>query len=618
MRILAILLLVSLILGCQNGSVSTESEQSKDTVREEFEENPDARKALFGDLHIHSSWSFDAFIYNVRTTPDDAYRFGKGESINHPISGRIQNARPLDFMAVSDHAEYMGIMMQMGDPENDLAKLDIANRIRSKDREESIAAFGEIGMSLSRNQPIKELIKKDIIASTWQRQIEIANKHYEPGKFTTFPAYEWTSSPANTTDPNNTFAANMHRNVIYRGDKVSAIPFSSFDSQNPEELWKWMEKEKKDGIDLIAIPHNANMSNGLMYAVETFEGQPMDAAYAKLRMDNEPINEVAQIKGQSMSHPLLNRNDEFSNFEIYAFTFAVGPPPASQPQGSYVREAYQNGLKMQQSEGFNPFQFGVIGSSDGHNSASPSDEDNYFGKLGNVDGNPETRMASSGGDRFLRSKLMSAAGLAGVWAEENNRSSIYASMTRKEVFATSGPRIQVRMFVSDDFDINFNSKDWVKSAYDQGVPMGGTFNASEKKPHVVVWAAKDPMSANLDRIQIIKQWVDKSGQAQETIFDVAYDESRQKDASGKLLPITNTVDVKNATYTNEYGAAVLQSIWVDETYEPGQNPLYLARVLEVPTPRWSTYDAKALGIEVPNNVDASIQERAWSSPVWIK
>jgi len=577
------------------------------------------RQAYFGDLHVHSSWSFDAFIYNVRTSPDDAYRFGKGEEIKHVMAGKIQNRRPLDFMAVTDHAEYMGVMMQMIQPESPLAALDIAKRIRSQDRQESLDAFGEVGQSLARNESITELADRGVMRDTWKRIVEIADRHNEPGKFTTFPAYEWTSSPSRAIQSDHPYAANLHRNVIYRGDKVSDLPFSSFDSQDPEALWRWMAKEQNKGIDLIAIPHNANMSDGLMFGRETYDGRPMDKAYATLRSNSEPINEVVQIKGQSMSHPLLNPNDEFADYEIYAYTFAVGTPPPSRPQGSYVRQALREGLKLEQDLGANPYNFGLIGSSDGHNSAGPVEEGNYFGKLGNIDGTPEIRMRSEGGQRFLRSKYMSAAGLAGVWAQENTRDAIYDAMKRKEVFATSGPRIQVRFFGGEDLsDVDLASEDWTESAYKNGVPMGTNMSTVNEAPYFVVWAVKDPQGANLDRIQVIKQWVDTDGGTHEKIYNVAWSGDRKIDELGDLDPVGNTVNVKEATYENTIGAISLEQIWRDPDYKKGESALYFMRVLEIPTPRWTTYDAKLLGIDIPDDLNATTQERAWSSPIWVK
>ena len=575
------------------------------------------KEALFGDLHIHSGWSFDAFIYNVRTTPDDAYRYAKGETIDIPGVGEIRSRRPLDFAAVTDHSEYMGVMMEMIRPNSAVGKLDIAQRVRSQDRTTSVNAFGEIGRSIATNEAMEDLAEKSVMTSTWNKAVQIADDHNVPGTFTTFPAYEWTSSPQFGNDPENLYAANLHRNVIYRGDKVSDLPFSSFNSQDPQELWKWMEQEKQKGIDLIAIPHNANMSDGLMFPKETFSGQPLDEEYARLRYDNEPVEEVVQIKGQSMSHPVLNSNDEFADFEMYSFTFAIGPPPPSRPSGSYVREAYQKGLQLRDQLGINPYQFGLIGSSDTHNSGGSIEENNYTGKFNALDGTPEKRLAPDDNVNVVRYKYMSAAGLAGVWAESNTRDAIFDALKRKETFATSGTRIKVRFYAGDNLDkIDLNDENWTSTASANGVSMGGELSNESKSPTFVVWAVKDPDGANLDRVQIIKSWLDKDGGTQEKIFNVAFGADRQIDDQGKLNPVGSTVDVDEATYSNTIGSVMLQATWQDPEFDPRLSAQYFVRVLEIPTPRWSTYDAKALGIKVPDTMDATIQERAWSSPIW--
>ena len=411
-----------------------------------------------------------------------------------------------------------------------------------------------------------------------------------------------------------TFARNLHRNVIYKGDKVSEIPYSSFDSQNPEDLWDWMDNERKRGIELIAIPHNGNMSDGLMYSSFQFNGSPMTLAYINQRMRNEPINEVVQIKGQSMSHPILNSNDEFADFELFQFTFSTTLPPPSRPNGSYVREAYQNGLKFGKDLGANPFKFGLIGSSDGHNSAGATDEDNYCGKFVSRDGTAERRLNTE--DRFLSNRFMSAAGLAGVWAESNTREAIYSALERKETFATSGPRILARLFAGENINVDFDDENWLKSAYAQGVPMGGDLEKPETPPDFVIWAIKDANGANLDRVQMIKTWIDDEGNPREKIFNVAWSDSREPYGDGSLPAVGNTVDVSAATYENSVGAVELKTIWKDPEFNEKQIAMYYLRILEIPTPRWSTYDARDLGIDIPNDLSATIQERAWTSPIW--
>jgi len=610
-----------LCIGC--ASESTYQETPPLTTKINTEKTAgynESKNAYFGDFHIHTSWSFDAFIYNVRTTPDDAYRFGKGESIPHVSGQPIQLQRPLDFMAVTDHSEYLGVMMQMKDKNNPLSQLDIAKSINDPDPTISKKSFGKIGFSIATNWPYKELIKKDIIQTTWKKNIAAADRHYEPGKFTTFPAYEWTSSPAAFfTWPQ--YARNMHRNVIFKGGKVSGMPFSSFDSQNPEDLWKWMELQRTKGIDLIAIPHNANISDGKMFAPTTNDGDKMDAAYAQSRMRNEPVAEVTQIKGTSMAHPALSPNDEFADFEVYQYTLGRSEPRVqSQPKGSFVREAFKDGLAIAQEIGGNPFKFGVIGSTDCHNGASNIEEDNQIGKSGLQDPTPEIRLSDMKSGTRIRKGAV--GGVAGVWAKENTRAAIFEAFQRKEVFATSGPRIKVRFFASWDFDtLNFAQANWDALAYELGVPMGGDLTNSttgKKAPSFLIKAIKDGEGANLDRIQVVKGWVDKTGQTQEKIFNVAWSDNRQLGADGQIPAVGNTVDIPTATYSNDIGAIVLQTIWTDPEFDADLSAFYYLRVLEIPTPRWTTYDAAELKVAVPTDVPAIIQERAWSSPIWYK
>ncbi|MFT4565403.1 MAG: hypothetical protein ACI9FN_000356 [Saprospiraceae bacterium] len=583
----------------------------------DFNEN---RNAYFGDLHIHTSWSFDAFVMNVRTSPDDAYSFGKGAAIPHAGGEPIQIGRPLDFMAVTDHAEYMGVFMQMQDAENPLSKLEIAKEISNTEDDDPLKKFRKIGLSLATMNPYEELLEKDIVQNTWQRIVAAADRHYEPGKFTTFPAYEWTSSPIKLLTKER-YSEKLHRNIVFEGGKVSGVPFSAFNSQDPEDLWAWMDKERGKGIDVLAIPHNANMSSGQMYNTETLSGKPLTVAYAQSRSRNEPINEVVQIKGQSMTHPILSPNDEFADYELYAYSSSLSvTAPKSQPKHSYVREALGNGLAFEKSLGTNPYKFGFIGSSDSHNAASAAEEDNYFGKIGLADPTPSLRL-NPPEERLT--KYMSAAGLAGVWAEENTREAIFEAMQRKETFATSGPRIKLRFFAGWDMEVDsLTGNAWVTEAYLNGVPMGSDLNrpssSVHRSPSFLIQAIKDVDGANLDRVQMIKAFLDKDGKPQETIFEVSWAGDRSVDAKGKLPAIGTTVDVATATYTNDIGAISFQTEWVDPTFDANQSAVYYVRVLEIPTPRWSTYDAAALGITPLSDLPTTVQERAWSSPIWYK
>ena len=586
----------------------------------DFNEN---RNAYFGDLHIHTSWSFDAFVNNVRTTPDDAYNFGKGTPIDHVSGKKIQINRPLDFMAVTDHSEYMGMFRQMLDKDNPLSKLALAEAVTSTDEKVSRNTFTRVAFSSAMSWPFEELVEEDKVRNVWQRVVQAADRHYEPGKFTTFPAYEWSAGKANYLSSRRE-GQPIHRNVIFKGGKVTGIPFSGFHSKDPEHLWAWMDKERAKGIEVMAIPHNANMSNGMTYT--RFNGQALTAAYAESRARNEPVNEVVQMKGQSMSHPILAPNDEFADFELYPYTFSLKKPrPLSEPKNSYARDALKEGLAYEQSLGTNPFKFGFIGSTDGHNSAGASDEDNYFGKIGINDPTPESRLADKGYGN-LPPKLKSAAGLAGVWAKENTRAAIYEALERKETFATSGPRIKLRFFAGWDMKVDsIGEEEWVTAAYANGVPMGSDLVSSSQfpttvgigsSPSFIIEAIKDSEGANLDRMQMIKGYLDKDGKPQEKIYEVVWAGDRAIDADGKLPAIGNTVDIPNATYTNDIGAIRFQTIWRDPDFDATQSAFYYLRVLEIPTPRWTTYDAKTLGVAPPTDVPATIQERAWSSPIW--
>ena len=572
------------------------------------------KNAYFGDLHIHTSWSFDAFIYNVRSTPDDAYAYGKGEEINHVSGEKIKIGRPLDFMAVTDHAEYMGIMMQLGKEGSPMADSPMAKELISKDVAVARKAFNTVGISMAVAEPLEELLNTAIIKDTWKRIVETADRHYQPGTFTTFPAYEWTSVAMYRRDLSA--ARNLHRNVIFKTNKVPERPFSCFDSQDPEALWEWMEKQRTNGSEVTAIPHNANMSDGLLYAATTHKGEALTAAYAKSRMRNEPVSEVSQIKGTAMSHPDLSPDDEFADFELYNLTFGDSPQDC-EPKGSYVRQALKDGLAFKQELGVNPYKFGFIGSTDGHNASSPLEENNFTGKIGVVDGTMTRRL--QGVNENQRWGKWSAGSLAGVWAEENTRDAIFDAINRKEVFATSGPRIKLRFFGGYDLEESIlNQADWEKVAYSSASPMGSDLSSksSASGPSFLVWAVKDPESGNLDRLQIIKGWIDGEGQSQEKVFEVSWAGKRQLDDYGHLSAIGNTVDVATATYTNTIGAVELKAIWKDPEFSAEEDAFYYVRVLEIPTPRWNVYDAKAAGESVPAGTVSSIQERAWSSPIW--
>lgn len=589
--------------------------------------NPD-RTAYFGETHVHTGWSFDAYIFgNTKTGPEDAYKYAMGQTIKHPLGYNIKITTPLDWMGVTDHSEYAGTVKLANTPGSSISKLPIAEKLKVRTAADVQRIYLWLGGTIVDRKPIKELIDPVVAGNIWKENNAIADRYNKPGKFTAFCSYEWTSTPNNS---------NMHRNVFFKDcAKVPEVPFSSIDSVAPEDLWAWMDTQRKAGSELLAISHNANLSDGIMFPMEVdFKGRPIDRAWAELRMRNERLTEIKQIKGASETHPTLSPNDEFANFEI--LTYLLGDPKGRFPMipGSYVRDALKTGVAMQDARGYNPYKTGVVGGSDSHNTGVPYRQENFFGGHGKADGGEKERMS---GRLFagLDVRNENPAGLTGLWAEENTRASLFDAMARKETFATSGPRISVRFFGSWDYAKDVKDEQrrelwhvvpdwlkdrlWVRTAYKQGVPMGGDLaplTAGKTAPSFAVWAVKDPTSGNLDRIQIVKGW-SNGGQSFEKIFDVVWAGKREPDPlTGKVPAIGSTVDVKEATYKNTIGATELKAVWSDPEFDPALNAFYYARVLEIPTPRWTTIQAKNLGISPPDTVATTIQERAWSSPIW--
>ncbi len=566
------------------------------------------RNLLWGDLHIHTSYSTDAYTMGTRATPDDAYIFTRGGTIEHGAGYPIRIDRPLDFAAVTDHAEYMGTA-RLDEAVLVLEERSLRERLLNDGPLQMTLAFigatsAIAGGDLSSGTPEVEQIGMD----AWAYMIETADLHYEPGVFTTLVAYEWTSMPD---------SQNLHRNVIYRGTHVPSIPFSSLDSDNPEDLWDALDAQREEGMRVMAIPHNGNLSNGLMYDRVRFDGSAMDAAYAAQRMRNEPLSEIFQIKGTSDANPLLSPEDEFADFEIVTAQLSASGD-YSEPRGSYARDALRAGLEMSHNEGFNPYRFGVIGSSDSHNASSSVQESNHHGKLPVMDGTAALRLGKAVllPSKYQRQKRWGAAGLAAVWAQQNTRESVFDALARRETYATSGPRMSLRFFAGFTYRADMMSAtDLLARAYRDGVPMGGELSGTAS-PRFALWVTKDPPGANLDRLQIIKGWVDEQGVSHEQIYDVAASGNRSPDARGKLAPVGNTVDVASATYSNTIGAAELKAFWTDPQFDASQPAFYYARALEIPTPRWSTYDAMRLGVEAP--LPTSLQERAVSSAIWYR
>ncbi|PLW83244.1 hypothetical protein CWI75_07500 [Kineobactrum sediminis] len=571
------------------------------------------KQAYFGELHVHTMNSPDAFMLNVRNTPRDAYRFARGEAIEHATGARLQLSQPLDFIAVTDHSEYMGILPRMLDPDSELGKLALARQLRSDNPEQSQPALLEILMTMGAGKPLPELVDPKLRHAIWQEYVRVADQFYQPGEFTTLVGYEWTSSGAMS-------GINLHRNVLFRGNEVPAQPFSSFDSVEPRQLWTWMDQQREQGIESMAIPHNSNLSDGLMFpATEALGGEPLDAGYAELRQRNEPLAEIAQIKGTSETHPLLSPNDEWASFEILEDLLG-GTGTVGKAAGSYIRDAWLTGLLLEENQGFNPYRFGVIAATDSHNAASQAEEDNYHGKIGTADGTPESRRKGS----FINKQHIkySASGLAGVWAESNTREDIYDALARREAFGTTGPRIGVRFFGGWNWpDDVLEHHDWVMRAYQDGVPMGSELpiaSSPEQAPAFLVWAAKDPASAWLQRIQIIKGWVE-DGEKREQVYDVACADGLRPDPDTHRCPDNGAgVDLATCDFDREKGDVQLGTAWRDPDFSASQRAFYYVRVLENPTCRWSTWDSLRNRLPLSPDVPPTLQERAYTSPIWYR
>ena len=594
------------------------------------------KQLLWGDTHLHTSYSPDAYMNNNFTAdPNTAYRYAMGEPVIHPFHrARVQIGTPLDFLVVSDHAEFLGEIRSihqnglntdgMGLWESLKGQFAAWYLNRALDNRSAFDLFfdtlpapGDVREEASQsglggNAGLLPRQPKAAL-DTWRSQTELADAYYEPGTFTPFIGWEWSSMPG---------AANLHRVVMMDGDKSAAQtfqPFSLQDSMHPQDLWNWLEETSNaTGASFLSIPHNSNVSKGFMFDTTRLNGEAFDAEDIARRMKYEPVVEITQIKGDSEAHPSLSPDDEFADFEEFPFYLSPYRSEYIVKPGDYIRSALKRGLALEQEFGQNPYQFGVIGSTDSHAGVSSAEEDNFWGKMA-TDSTPETKTRDwEDEDPGPDGWIMSASGLAAVWAEENTRESIMEAMRRREVYASTGPRIRLQFFGADDFgDIDLASAALYTEATSRGVPMGGELPGGSA-PEFLVLADRDPVAANLDRIQVVKGWLDDSGAQREVIYDVAWSGDRQPGADGKLPAVGNTVDLRTGQVDDAIGAPQLSARWRDPDYQAGQAAFYYVRVIQIPTARHSLLDAIALGREHAGDHPDTIQERAYSSPIWIR
>lgn len=573
------------------------------------EPNP-LRNAYFGETHMHTALSLDAYIGGTRLMPADALSFAKGDPVTMPDGSVMQHKRPLDFAMVSDHAEYLGEMYSTiyedapGHDQEDLVTLrgltDIAERQQW---------FFKYVVSSNRSttpQHPSFFAGPETVKSAWEINIQAAEEANEPGVFTAFIGFEWSGAPN---------GANLHRNVIFRDHNVPDAPVSYIDLNSEEQLWEWMREKEAEGKHLLAIPHNSNASKGRMFPVTKTTGEPLDLEYARTRAHFEPLIEMMQVKGNSEVHRKFWAADEFADFEN-ADSIQKNSGRIYHKR-DFVRGGLEDGIGYEFALGVNPFKYGFMGGTDNHNGLmSAVAEDAFTGAHGPEDGSVERRRTGNVLG-WIDGKDLSIGSLGGVWATVNTRAAIWDAMRRRETFATSGPRIKVRMFGGVGLSTTNDPVQMVEEGYLKGTHMGGDLPPIATAPTFTVYAEKDPDGANLDRIQIVKGWVDKYGDSNEKIIDVVWSGDRTvNDATGKLTPIENTVDLTTATYTNDYGTTMLIGSWTDADFDPQEGAFYYARAIEIPTPRWSTYDSVRSGLPLMEDVPTTIQERAWGSPIW--
>lgn len=565
------------------------------------------KRLLWGDTHLHTTLSLDARAFGVTLDQSEAYRFARGETVTSSGGLQVKLARPLDFLVVADHSDAMGTMSEIisgnDDFMTDETVQDWHERLNDTTGDGVLAARMEVMTALTDGSAPEILFDRGFFKDVWDGYTATADAYNEPGRFTALIGYEWTSSAGGN---------NLHRNVVYRdGADVASklLPFTTLESQHPEGLWDWMgQYEATTDGRVLALAHNGNISNGLLFPeVNPRTGKPLTAEYVETRARWEPLYEVTQIKGDGETHPLLSRNDEFADYETWdAGNFAGIPKTEAMLPFEYARSALRMGLRLEQTLGTNPYQFGMIGSTDSHTSLATGDEDNFFGKMSYMEPTPErlSGVLAATGEVITMGWQMTASGYAAVWATDNTREAIFDAMMRKETYATTGPRMVVH------FDARLG---------EQSVPMGGNLGATaeSQSPVFTVSALKDPIGANLDRVQIVKGWLNDDGSTDEQVFNVAWSDDRKLNRRGELKPLKSTVDVADASYHNSVGAAELSANWQDPAFDPSQSAFYYVRVIEIETPRWTAFDAKRFGVDAPDGVPMATQERAYTSPIWV-
>ena len=642
-------ILVAGLLGSLLGVAAYAAAASADDEYSPYAGEDFPRNVYFGDTHIHSAWSADAGnMGNREIDPDAVYRFSRGEEITAHNGMAVRLRRPLDFVLLSDHAEYLGVMDMLDREDPVLLATETGRRwLAWRKAGEHLKVFAEFGQSLLESIDVIE--SRAVERAAWDRVVANADRWNEPGRFTAFIGYEWTSTPG---------GKNLHRNVIFADDGERAgqvLPISSFYDPRPESLWAYMaDYEARTGGRILAIPHNSNVSGGLMFALENSAGEPIDAAYAKERARREPLVEVTQYKGDSEAHPLLSPNDEFADYETWdRAALGVAGHEDGYLEAEYARPALKNGLALERSVGVNPFKFGLIGSTDAHTGLGTAAEDNFWGKAtkteasadrwrqglfpevpdaaGGAGGTPgaegiggEAGVIAGAAERVQWYEWeMAASGYAAVWARSNTRASLFDAMQRRETYATTGPRMTVRFFGGFEFEEgDEHTPDLARLGYSKGVPMGGDLSGAgqgdaPRAPSFLVAAMRDPEGANLDRVQIVKGWLDEEGRTQERVHDVAVSGGRRIDRKGRAKKrVGTTVDVEHATYTNTIGASTLLARWQDPDFDPAERAFYYVRVIEIPKPRWTAYDRRFFDVEMSEEVPMTTQDRAYTSPIW--